>query len=58
MNSDPVLGLDQYTLPGIQYYQMIKIKQYGWLIYSHGLLMSLREKNHRTCLTQQLVIIL
>ena len=31
MNSDPVLGLDQYTSPGIQYYQMSKIKQYAWL---------------------------
>jgi hypothetical protein len=31
---DPVLGLDQYTLPGIQYYHVSKIIQYGWLIYS------------------------
>jgi hypothetical protein len=26
---DPVQGLDQYTSPGIQYYRMSKIKQYG-----------------------------
>jgi coproporphyrinogen III oxidase-like Fe-S oxidoreductase len=31
---DPVLGLDQYTSSGIQYYHVNKIKQYGWLIYS------------------------
>ena len=34
INFDPVLGLDQYTSPGIQYYHESKIKQYGWLIYS------------------------
>jgi hypothetical protein len=26
--------LDQYTSPGIQYYHVSKIKQYGWLSYS------------------------
>jgi hypothetical protein len=31
---DPVLGLDQYTSPGIQYDHVSKIKQYGWLIHS------------------------
>jgi hypothetical protein len=34
INFDPVLGSDQYTSPGIQYYHVNKIKQYGWLIYS------------------------
>ena len=34
INFDPVQGLDQYTSPGIQYYHVSKIKQYGWLIYS------------------------
>jgi hypothetical protein len=34
INFDPVLGLDQYTSPGIQYYHVSKIKQYDWLIYS------------------------
>ena len=34
INFDPVLGLDQYTSSGIQYYYVSKIKQYGWLIYS------------------------
>jgi hypothetical protein len=32
INFDPVLVLDQYTSPGIQYYHVSKIKQYGWLI--------------------------
>jgi hypothetical protein len=27
------LYMDQYTSPGIQYYDVSKIKQYGWLIY-------------------------
>ena len=30
INFDPVLG---YTSPGIQYYHVSKIKQYGWLIF-------------------------
>ena len=34
INFDPVLGQDQYTSPGIQYYHVSKIRQYGWLIYS------------------------
>ena len=34
INFDPVLGQDQYTSSGIQYYHVSKIKQYGWLIYS------------------------
>jgi hypothetical protein len=34
INFDPVLELDQYTSPSIQYYHVSKIKQYGWLIYS------------------------
>jgi hypothetical protein len=29
-----IVGLDQYTSPGIQYCNVNKIKQYGWLIYS------------------------
>jgi hypothetical protein len=32
INVDRVLGLDQYTSPGIQYYHVNKIEQYGWLI--------------------------
>jgi hypothetical protein len=35
INFDPVLGLDQYTSPAIQYYHVSKIKQYGWLIYTY-----------------------
>jgi hypothetical protein len=34
INFDPVLLLDQYTSPGMQYYHVSKIKQRGWLIYS------------------------
>jgi hypothetical protein len=34
INFDPVLGLDQYTSPGIQYYHVCKIKQYDRPIYS------------------------
>jgi hypothetical protein len=34
INFDPVLGQDQYTSPGIQYYHVSKMKQCGWLIYS------------------------
>jgi hypothetical protein len=41
INFDQIRGPDQYTSPGIQYYHVSKIKQYGWLIY-HELLMSLR----------------
>jgi hypothetical protein len=36
INFDLLLGLDQYTSPGIQYYHLSKIKQYGWLIYYYG----------------------
>jgi hypothetical protein len=35
INFDPVLELQQYTSPGIQYYHVTKIKQYGWLIYEN-----------------------
>jgi hypothetical protein len=31
INFDRVLGLDQYTSPGIQYYHVSKIKQLIWL---------------------------
>jgi hypothetical protein len=34
INFEPVLGLDQYTSPRIQYYHVSKMKQNGWLIYS------------------------
>ena len=34
MNFFPVLGLDPYTLPGIYYYHVSKVKQYRWPIYS------------------------
>jgi hypothetical protein len=34
LDFDPVLGLDQYTSPGIQYYLVSKIKQYGWLTHT------------------------
>jgi hypothetical protein len=29
---DTILGMDQYTSPGIQHYHVSKIKQYDWLM--------------------------